>query len=128
MDILRSDAIHCPIYSRVNWHNFIERKLISFFSRDLTTVVCDIIIDESTVIDGGGGGDEDSSTSHHELVYTCEEIDEQNEYVKYDCAMDDEDMFLLSFAPSLARMTRKQNGQARLRILEYLYKLEFEED
>lgn len=79
---------------------------------------------------GGSAVDihDEDSTSHHELVYAYDGIDDQNELVKYDCVMDDEDLFLLSFAPSLARMTRKQNGQARLRILEYLYKLEFEED
>lgn len=37
-----------------------------------------------------------------------------------------EELFLLSFAPSMTRLTVKQNAFARLRILEELYKLEFE--
>lgn len=42
-------------------------------------------------------------------------------------ALDNEDLFLLSFAPNLMRMSDKQNSMARVRILEELYKLEFEE-
>lgn len=46
---------------------------------------------------------------------------------KFDVSMDNEDLFLLSFAPNLTRLTPKQNGLARIRILEALYNLEFEE-
>lgn len=49
-------------------------------------------------------------------------------YTKYECPMDNEDMFLLSFAPNLQRLSIQKNSLARLRILDELYKLEFEED
>lgn len=47
--------------------------------------------------------------------------------MKFDYVMDNEDLFLLSFAPSMTRMTTKQNALARIRILEELFKLEFED-
>lgn len=46
--------------------------------------------------------------------------------LKYDFVMDNEELFLLSFAPCLTRMSDKQNSMARMRILEELYKLEFD--
>lgn len=48
--------------------------------------------------------------------------------VKFDYTMDNEDLFLLSFAPTMTRMTTKQNALARIRILEELFKLEFEDE
>lgn len=43
-----------------------------------------------------------------------------------DAPLGNEEQFLLSFAPNLTRLSARQNAFARLRILEELYKLEFE--
>lgn len=48
--------------------------------------------------------------------------------IKFDHTLDNEDLFLLSFAPSMTRLTTKQNALARIRILEELFKLEFEDE
>lgn len=71
-----------------------------------------------------------SSSPSPEEIIEVHDVDENapDAFTKYECPMDNEDMFLLSFAQNLKRLPPKKNGLARLRILDELYKLEFEEE
>lgn len=71
-----------------------------------------------------------TSSSPNPEIIEVHDVDENglDAFTKYECPMDNEDMFLLSFAQNLKRLSPKKNGLARLRILDELYKLEFEEE
>lgn len=74
---------------------------------------------------------EEDLTTRMQTIDECPTgVDNSKEIVpmKFDYVMDNEDLFLLSFAPNMTRMTTKQNAMARIRILEELFKLEFEDE